>query len=89
MKKICTRCKLEKSINEFYKRKDSKNKIRSQCKDCFKFYLEINKEQIKNQHHKYYLKHEIEIKNRVNKYYIKNKKMLINSRINNICSRLH
>jgi hypothetical protein len=32
--KICSKCKIEKSAKDFYKRGDRINKIRSQCKQC-------------------------------------------------------
>ena len=34
--KICTKCKVEKTISEFYRRKISKDGLRSQCKACDK-----------------------------------------------------
>jgi hypothetical protein len=74
--KICSNCKKEKLINEFYKRKDSNSKFRSQCKECFRIYLEINKGEIKKRHHTYYLTHREKIKKQVHTYYIKNKKII-------------
>lgn len=35
MKKICTDCKIEKSISEFYKSKDHKHGVMCYCKSCF------------------------------------------------------
>lgn len=34
--KVCTRCKENKPLNAFYKRKDRKNMHSSECKLCFK-----------------------------------------------------
>lgn len=34
MKKICSKCGIEKDLEEFYKRKDSKDGKRSECKLC-------------------------------------------------------
>ena len=36
MKKICLKCKVEKSVEEFYVRKDSKDGYRNDCIDCIK-----------------------------------------------------
>jgi hypothetical protein len=32
--KICTKCKVEKSTNEFRKRKEAKDHLQSNCKEC-------------------------------------------------------
>lgn len=42
--KICTKCKKEKSINEFYKDSNSKDGLTSRCKACHKKYRDINRE---------------------------------------------
>jgi hypothetical protein len=34
MTKICSKCKIEKSIKDFYKRKTSKDGLRCHCKKC-------------------------------------------------------
>lgn len=34
--KACTKCLVIKPLSEFSKRTDRKNKIKSECKDCFK-----------------------------------------------------
>ena len=45
--KICTRCKIELPINEFYKRSDS-NRYRSYCKICYSVYYKSNKDYIRS-----------------------------------------
>jgi tRNA nucleotidyltransferase/poly(A) polymerase len=45
--KTCSKCKIEKSFDEFTKHSTSKNGIRPNCKDCQKEYREKNKEKIK------------------------------------------
>ena len=35
-KKVCSKCKEEKEVCEFGKRKDSKDGLRSECKSCGK-----------------------------------------------------
>jgi hypothetical protein len=37
-KKICTKCLIEKDINEFYKRESSKDGFRKECKKCLYIY---------------------------------------------------
>lgn len=34
MKKVCTKCGVEKNARDFHKRKDTKSGLRSHCKDC-------------------------------------------------------
>lgn len=50
-KKICNKCKIEKSLNQFYKCKLSKNGVRSTCKKCLNLQSENwhnnNKEYVK------------------------------------------
>ena len=49
--KVCTKCGIEKSLNEFYKHKDTKDGFRSQCKTCTlaacKIYRQNNPEKCK------------------------------------------
>lgn len=53
--KICTKCKIEKSTNEFIKDKNKKDGYYSSCKDCRKEYLKNNKEK-RYQYNKEYWK---------------------------------
>ncbi|KKN24453.1 hypothetical protein LCGC14_0894780 [marine sediment metagenome] len=34
--KTCTKCNIQKEINEYYKKKECKNQIVGQCKECYK-----------------------------------------------------
>jgi hypothetical protein len=43
MKKICGKCKIEKSHNEFYKNSNNVDLLTSQCKQCFKNNYDIKK----------------------------------------------
>jgi len=56
--KACSRCKVVKPVNEFYKRKDSKDGRRNDCKECKdeynKEYREDNKEHYKQYDKQYY-----------------------------------
>ena len=63
--KVCTKCKIEKELSEFGKRKDSKDGLLSRCKPCFKEYYQENKGKIKEKFKKYYQ----ENKEKSKKYY--------------------
>jgi len=56
--KVCSRCKLEKSLDEFYQQKDGKFGRRSECKKCIlektHIYYENNKEYCLEKSRKYY-----------------------------------
>ena len=54
--KICTKCKIEKSINEFYKDKSKKDGLESNCKECKKLFKQNNKEKISTQRKERYEK---------------------------------
>ena len=43
---VCSKCKVEKSTDDFNKRKAMKSGFRSECKDCQKIYYQNNKEEI-------------------------------------------
>ena len=43
--KICTKCKIEKSLDEFFKRNDVKTSHRSHCKQCTKTQKDIYRKQ--------------------------------------------
>ena len=57
MKKICTKCKIEKSINEFSKNKSFKDGLSYRCNQCIstfnKQYYQNNSEKLKIAHKKY------------------------------------
>ena len=42
--KICTKCKKEKSVKEFYKDLNSSDQLTSKCKSCHKEYRDLNRE---------------------------------------------
>jgi hypothetical protein len=79
MIKICTKCKLEKSFDDFYKCKNKKHGLSSQCKDCeskrkkifnaTKPKKEYDKEKIKEINKRYYLNNKEKIKEKVKEYY--------------------
>jgi len=49
--KVCSKCGEEKKISEFYKRKESKNGLRKECRDCCRLrsknWISENKERFK------------------------------------------
>ena len=86
--KLCTKCKRLLDESMFNKNKDSKDGLRSQCKDCNKEKQKIcnrnNKEKRKKYYEKYWIEHKtekkqydkiytLENKNKRKEYQIKNK----------------
>jgi hypothetical protein len=69
--KVCSKCEEEKNICEFYKRKDTKDGYRSDCKKCFNERSLIYKE-----------KNQKKIKELRQKYFQKNKKLLLEKKQN-------
>ena len=73
MTKICTKCKIEKSLKTFSKDKYTKDGLASACKDCSnkqkKEYYENNKEKIAKKQKEYYEKN----KEKSQEYYEQNK----------------
>jgi len=69
--KVCSKCGIEKQICEFYKRNDTKNGYRSDCKICF------NKKTLE-----YKLNNKENIKNRKKSYFQKNKQVLLEKKQN-------
>ena len=57
MTKICSKCKVEKELCEFSRKKSSQQELRSECKECnrisSKKYREENKDKELNRHKKY------------------------------------
>ena len=53
--KVCSKCRLEKELNDFSKRSASKDGLNPRCKSCDKAYKEANKERI-NDYQKAYRK---------------------------------
>jgi hypothetical protein len=45
--KICTKCNIEKTLNNFYKQKLGRFGVCSECKECLKQYRDTNKEKRK------------------------------------------
>ncbi len=77
MPKICTKCKKEKNIESFYKRKTFKDGYTTWCKGCYKEYNQEwenkNKSQREEYHKNYREKNKEIIKERKKESYNKNK----------------
>lgn len=75
--KTCTKCKLEKSLDQFSKQSTLSDGLKKQCKDCDKMYANnyqnINKIKLSNNAKEYYIKNQEKISNRTNEYYHTNK----------------
>ena len=78
--KICSKCKIEKTLDSFYKLKRSKDGFQYSCKACSRAYDKANAERISRQHkEKYYENHEqrlIQRKEYVNKPHNKERKKI-------------
>jgi len=61
--KMCSNCKENKPVSEFYKEKGNKDGLRKQCKGCGKKSVEKNKERLFQEHIKFQLENPIYIKN--------------------------
>jgi hypothetical protein len=76
-KKICNKCGIEKNIEDFYKRKDTKDSYRKNCKTCqinyTNNYQKINLEKVKINHRVWSSKNKNKIKTYWDKYYDKDK----------------
>lgn len=72
MKKICSKCKNEKFLNEFNKKSESKDGLNSQCREC-------NKEYLKNHYinnKEYYYNKSKEKRKKLKEWFINYKKNL-------------
>lgn len=86
--KMCSKCKETKEDIFFYKRKSSKDGLRSQCINCEKQYRLDNNDQIKVYRKKYKLNNYLKIREKSQQYYINNKEHVNeyskNYRLNNL-----
>lgn len=75
--KKCSKCNIEKNFNEFYKRKDSKDGYRNDCKECrneiSKKYTENNPDKVKKIKTKYYLNNKNDVIERTKNWQSENK----------------
>lgn len=52
--KICVKCNIEKSLENYTREKNTKDGFRGECKDCRKAYRDSRKDEIKKYHQKRY-----------------------------------
>lgn len=71
--KTCSKCKIEKEFNEFFKDSSHSNGLTSSCKACYKKYKEDNKENSQKWHKEHYSKNKEKIKEHNKVYYKDNK----------------
>jgi hypothetical protein len=78
--KICSKCKIEKTISEFYRDTNKKAGIKPYCKVCSNLYTSIwkskNKEKTKDTKKKTYEKNRDYYKKKSNEYYYLNKEKI-------------
>ena len=76
IRKICSKCKVEKEICEFHKLSRSNDGYRGQCKECrkvdTKLYYQNNSKKLKEKSSKYRLNNPEKIKEGLKKYRLRN-----------------
>lgn len=82
--KICSKCKIEKSITEFHKHKKFFDGLSYWCKFCCKKYRELNREKLNKYNKEYYKKNKEQIKNKQKMDYKINKKKIIQRNIKSV-----
>lgn len=82
MKKICSKCKIEKETSEFYKCKSKKDGLRCWCKECGKLDNEKREKQYNEKRRQYRLTHKEEARQNKKRYYDENKEKIL--KINSI-----
>ena len=78
--KICTKCKVEKLLDDFYKKKSNKDGLKYWCKECCKKYMsnyiKNNKDRIKEitdaRNKRYYKNNKEKVKKQASDYYYNN-----------------
>jgi len=90
--KICSKCGVNKSLNEFNKRSNSKDGFRFECRLCQKSHYEVNRDHYinkmktnrinkiydyKKKESEYYIKNKIEILKKKQQYHIDNRQILL------------
>lgn len=72
--KVCTKCKEEKSFEEFYKDKQKKDGLCCSCKTCIKEFRQQNEDDIRKQSKKYYQKNYEKIREKRKDYFAEYRK---------------
>lgn len=78
--KICSKCKIEKQKENFYKNKKAKDGLQHECKNCRKEYLEEyykeNKERISQKAKEYYEENKEQLKKNIKEYKKENREKI-------------
>jgi exonuclease VII large subunit len=74
--KTCTKCRIEKQEEEFYKDRQKKDGLRYECKNCLKKYHKENQEKNRNRQKIYNKKNKEAISKKQKEYREKNKEKL-------------
>jgi len=72
MTKICVKCNIEQSIDNYNKEKNTKDGLRGECKLCRKAYRDGRKNKNKEYYLKYYQEHKQDYRQRTKKFREKN-----------------
>lgn len=78
--KICSKCKVEKDVDEFNKNKSTRDGLRTECKECRFAYSTEHKEYISAYKKEHYRKNKVKYNERSKRYYVKNREYLSVSR---------
>lgn len=73
MTKICSKCKVEKSVEEFYKARSKKDGLQSQCKLCTKGHYENSREERREYAREYRKNNREQCRESVRRSYEKNR----------------
>ena len=74
--KICTKCKIEKTVDCFSKAKLGKYGVKSECKTCVSEYRKANKDIIRKNKIDYYVRNKDAVSKKSSEYYQANKTRL-------------
>lgn len=75
--KVCSRCGIEKTLDDFYFKNKKLNIYYPECKDCRKLYLANNKEKLREQSKQRRIKNADKIKEQKKIYYEKYKEQIL------------
>jgi len=87
--KICSKCKLEKSVSDFNISSRNKTGYRCECRDCQKLIYQNNSTYYKNKRKKRYQKNTEKELLRNKNYYINNRDIIIKQKLNKLKSDLN
>ena len=62
--KMCSKCNVEKSLNEFFKHSTCRHGVNAQCKACAKHYVHSRKDSIKAYKTEYHIRNKEKIRNK-------------------------